>query len=206
MRHTFPREFYIKKGSVKVADKQSDAVAYLWTVTRKGALPGDTGHKRYGATIFFGKQAKPVSDFYYVTEAARNKAVETAFANNRAHKARKAEQVAKRKAWVPSYKVGDVFRTSWGYEQTNVEFFEVTEVRGKHLILRQIAATTEQNGPFSGRCRPLPGQFLKPRFEGDDQGIPIRRLAQEHGVKIDDVRTAWLVKDLTATHHYSWGH
>ena len=34
-------------------------------------------------------------------------------------------------------KVGDVFSMSWGYEQTNVDFFRVKELRGKKQVVLQ---------------------------------------------------------------------
>lgn len=44
------REFYIPKGAVKVADKQSDAVAYLYS----------TPAGQPAVRVFYGKQSKPV--------------------------------------------------------------------------------------------------------------------------------------------------
>ena len=64
MRHLpFTRESWIPKGATKVADKMSDAVAYLYT----------TAAGKPGAAIFFGKQNKPVSKYYY-RDAARREA------------------------------------------------------------------------------------------------------------------------------------
>ena len=184
MRHTFPREFYIPEGSIKVTDKQSDAVAYL-SINKSG---------KPRAVIFVGKQNKPISNYYYRSEESREAAVKTAFENNQARKARMAERRTARTDWVPTYRVGDIFHTSWGYDQTNVEYFELVEVRGKHGVFRELAQAREATGWLQGNCVPLPGDYAKPRFAGDEQGTPIRRLLQEHGIKIDDVRTAWLVK------------
>lgn len=177
------RESYIPEGSTKVTDKQSDAVAYLWTSTRSGKV---------GATIFVGKQNKPLANYVYRDEARRAQAIAEAFESRRKTLAFKTDLRAKRKAWVPTYKVGDVFRTCWGYDQTNVEYFELVEIHGKHGIFRELEQERTETGWMQGSCVPLPGQYAKPRFEGDDQGKPIRRLLQEHGIKIDDVRTAWL--------------
>jgi hypothetical protein len=180
-RFKMPREFYIPKNATKIADKLSDAVAYV-RINDKS---------RPQAVIFFGKQAKPVSNYWYRSEEARNAAVASAFESRRKSLAFKAERKAKRVAWVPDYKVGDILRTSWGYDQTNVEYFEITEIKGKYATLREIAAESTETGWMTGRCAPLPGEFLEPRFKDDDQGLPIRRLMQEHGIKICDVRTAF---------------
>lgn len=179
MRLNMPREFYIPKNyTAKVCDKNSDAIAYLWTA-RNG---------KPGAAIFYGKQAKPISNYYYRDEARRQAAVTIAFESRRKSLAFKSDLRAKRKAWVPTYKVGDIFRTCWGYEQTNVEYFEIVEIKGKHAILRELAQERVDTGWLQGKCVPLPGKYC---------GDPIRRLMQEHGIKISDVRTAWLVKTKT---------
>jgi hypothetical protein len=202
VRFKFTREFYIPKGATKVADKLSDAVAYL---TMAGTRPC--------ATIFFGKQAKPISNYSYRDETRRATAVSLAFESRRKSLAFKTEQRAKRVAFVPTYKVGDLFRTSWGYDQTNVEYFEVIEAKGKYVTVREIAQKTVQTGHDQGKCVPLPGQFLKPRYEGDDRGLPLRRLAQQGGIKIDDVRSASFCKPemisgvpVYSPAYYSWGH
>lgn len=173
-RITFPREFYIPAGAMKVADKHSDAVAYLST-NRAG---------RPRATVFFGKQAKPIGDFNFKDEARREKYVTFQFEARRERQKRTAARHAERKAWVPTYKVGDIFRTCWGYDQTNVEFFEIVSMTGKFCVVREIAQEVEATGSMQGRCGPVPGEFV---------GKPMRRMMQQRGIKIDQVRTAWLM-------------
>ncbi|HQT47644.1 MAG TPA: hypothetical protein PLY97_10525, partial [Acidocella sp.] len=74
------REFYIPFGAIKVSDKNSDAVAYVFT-NIKG---------KPAAMLFVGKQSKPLWHYYYATEARREAAIIDAFANRRAILARKA--------------------------------------------------------------------------------------------------------------------
>jgi hypothetical protein len=40
------------------------------------------------------------------------------------------------------FKLGDVLVNSWGYEQTNVDFYQVVEVTGKSVVLREIGSET----------------------------------------------------------------
>mgnify|MGYP002857244916 CR=1 FL=1 len=40
-------------------------------------------------------------------------------------------------------KVGDIFYTSWGYDQTNTEFYEVVNVRGSRIDLKEIGYTVD---------------------------------------------------------------
>ena len=205
-RLKFTRDFYIPKGSTKVTDKQSDAVAYLYSCKGKNA-------GKVGAAVFYGKQAAPIFNYIYRDEARRTADVTRAFEGRRSWLASKAERKAKRTEWVRDYKVGELLKTHWGYDQTNVEYFEVTEVKGKHLILREIAQESISTGYDQGKCVPMPGMYLTPRFEGDDRGKPLRKLAREGGVRICDVRWASRTKPKLVAgvpvyepQYYSWGH
>ncbi len=185
MRHlsSRQREFYIPKGATKVSDKLSDAVAYVYA--NKAGKPA--------ALVFSGRAFKPAWQFYFRDEAAREKRVREFFENVRAAAGRVAARRASRKAFVHSVQVGDIFVTCWGYDQTNREAFEVIAVRGKHATLREIAMASETSGQ-ADRIVPQSGAFLSPRYEGDDQGVPIRRLIQEGyqgqaHIRIDECRS-----------------
>lgn len=48
-------------------------------------------------------------------------------------------------------KVGDIFYMSWGYEQTNVDFFRVKALRGKtQVVLQEVNLEMTQNEYVSG--------------------------------------------------------
>lgn len=194
-RYTATR--YIPAGAVKVADKASDAVAYIYTSARGTPC----------AIIYFGKQSKAVGHHSYRSDAERAKSVTRYFDSRRAHDARIAESRAKDSAAGPGLAVGDIVNTCWGYDQTNREFFEVVGVSGKMVTLREIAcAATETGGPQE-RVAPQSGAF---------KGEPIRRLARDGRVKIDDVRYAskWNtaivagvpVGPALSITGYGWGH
>jgi hypothetical protein len=183
MRFKLPREAFIPKGAIKVSDKRSDAVAYLCTNSK--------GKPR--ATVFFGKQAKPVADYWFADEARREKRVRELFESRQAHDARITGNRTEAQSFQHNVQVGDIFTTCWGYDQTNREAFEVIEVRGKHAVLREIAMACETRGP-ADKVVPQSGAFLSPRHDGDDQGLPIRRLIQrgynnEPHIKIDECRS-----------------
>jgi hypothetical protein len=40
----------------------------------------------------------------------------------------------------PQAKVGDILYTSWGYDQTNVDFYQVVRVKGSAVYVREIGA------------------------------------------------------------------
>ena len=171
---------YIPKNAVKVADKLSDAVAYL-SVNKDG---------KPVAVIYFGKQSKAYSHFRYANEDRRTLAVTEAFKARRDALDYKAKRHTERTGWVCDYKVGEILSTCWGYDQTNREYYEVVEVRGKHVMLRELAQERTSEGWLCGKCVPLPGHYVSPRYDGDERGQPMRRLAQQHGVRISSCQWA----------------
>lgn len=51
--------------------------------------------------------------------------------------------------------VGDILYSSWGWEQTNIDFYQVVGLRGKHtLILRELAAASGEDSHMTGLKRP----------------------------------------------------
>lgn len=59
-------------------------------------------------------------------------------------------------------KVGDIFESTWGYDQTNVDYYEVVGLTGASVKVRQIASTTARDtGLWAQRyVKPVPGQFI----------------------------------------------
>lgn len=144
--------------------KATDSEAFLYD-SRNGAP---------AVALFIGAAQKP-KRFVFRNEAHRARYIADAFAQARAHKERADYQ--------PDYKPGDLLRTCWGYDQTNVEWFEVIEAKGKHVVLREVAQERTATGSdWSGSCVPLRGSYI---------GEPIRRMASAHGIKIDNVRRAY---------------
>lgn len=58
--------------------------------------------------------------------------------------------------------VGDILFSSWGYDQTNVDFYEVVRVpSARSAVVRQIKQeTTENSSSMSGVTVPKPGEFV----------------------------------------------
>jgi hypothetical protein len=149
---------YIPAGSARVADKRSDAVAYLYLDKRGKPC----------AIIYYGAQSKPVGHHGYRSESAREAGVRSYFESRQAADMAKAEYKAKRLA--PNrLTVGDILVSSWGYDQTNVDFYEVTKVAGQYVIIRSIQSAVDHTSDMTARCVPQSGQFV---------GDPMRKLVQ----------------------------
>jgi hypothetical protein len=76
----------------------------------------------------------------------------------------------KRKDMVNPYKVGDLLYSSWGYDQTNVDFYQVTKVGDKSVWVKPIAGESVPNtsGHDSVNVRPL-----KDKFAGEEIYKPL---------------------------------
>lgn len=61
---------------------------------------------------------------------------------------------------------GDLYRTSWGYDQTNVEYFEVVKRTPGTVTLRRIAARMgrEEWGENPRSVYPAPGSYIRDRL------------------------------------------
>jgi len=58
-------------------------------------------------------------------------------------------------------KVGDVFYDSWGYDQTNIDYYQVVGLKGTtQVVLRAIRAEAKQTGWLQSDVRPLKDQFI----------------------------------------------
>lgn len=79
---------------------------------------------------------------------------------------RKAKRAAERAAAKESVKEGDIFVASWGWEQTNVDAYQVVAKKGATVTLREIALETIEGseGFMSDRVRPVLNHFIGEAF------------------------------------------
>ncbi|EDY9127136.1 hypothetical protein VJ309_004963 [Salmonella enterica] len=99
--------------------------------------------------------------------------------------------------------IGDIFHTCWGYEQTNVEFYQVTGLRGtKTVELREIARRiVEETSWCSADVCAVKDSFI------DDEIFKRRvRVNGSHvAVRFNDVTDAYRAEPDKRL-HCSWGY
>jgi hypothetical protein len=92
--------------------------------------------------------------------------------------------------------VGDILYTNWGYDQTNVEFYQVTRVLPASVGLRRIGAEYIESGFMCGQTTPVKDKFISDMDFGDKEIVRRFRLSSEgYAVNIDTsgyIRSAWL--------------
>jgi hypothetical protein len=93
----------------------------------------------------------------------------------------------------------DILYATWGWEQTNVDFYQVTKVTAGFVTLQKLQTdTTYDSASMTGTTRGLPDQYIV----GEK---PFRRKVYPHGsVRINSYTYAYLW-DGTAkrTSHYA---
>ena len=96
---------------------------------------------------------------------------------------RKAQRAAARVAAVESVKEGDLFVASWGWEQTNVDAYQVVAKKGATVTLREVALRTidGSEGFMCDRVVPVKDAFIGGEFK--------KRITGRY-INIDDVRSA----------------
>lgn len=159
MKAKLPREFYTShikgKRDYRVI-KRANVEAYLYTNDKD----------RPAMMVFIGRAQKPYSHYHYLTENDRqdklNKIVEAQNKHKRELKKRRQDQIKE-----STLQVGDILCSTWGYNMTIVDFYQVVEIIGKRTIsARPIATKDEDTGYMSGYSMPVKDRFtgLKERY------------------------------------------
>ena len=166
MRMLFPRESYYPKDAVVVDCNGTDAAVFVYD---------DANGKLYGIG-FHGKAQKPDWHFQFLSTEQRDKRVHD-FIEGRKGRAELMAQHKAERTKDRNLKLGDVLRASWGYDQTNIDFYEVTALVGKQSVeIREIGQAIINDSSMTGTCRPRPGNYV---------GSPMtRRVTHGDSVKI----------------------
>lgn len=60
--------------------------------------------------------------------------------------------------------INDILYSSWGYEQTNIDYYQVVRKTAKKLWVRKLKSTRTETGFMSGPCVPHPNEFISQEF------------------------------------------
>jgi hypothetical protein len=118
---------------------------------------------------------------------------------------RLAEKAKARSEFVNPYKVGDILYGSWGYDQTNVDFFQILEVGNRSLKIRKIASRSlETTSWCSEYVEPVKDSFIKDEVHRVNLVISLCGNNVCHSIK--SPVHGGLYKHEGRPHHSSWGH
>lgn len=111
------------------------------------------------AIAFWGSAGRPLWHYRFRDEADRAERLRQFFKGLAENAAYKEKRVAERKAAPRGLEVGDILVSSWGYDQTNVDYYEVTKLIGaRNVEIRPIGGESD-GGYDRGQCVPVPGKF-----------------------------------------------
>lgn len=154
---------------------------------------------------------KPFIYSLYVSEESRDKAVENIIANAKSNEAEKKKRAAEKKK-APEFEVGDIFATSWGYDETHYTFFECVEKPSPHFGIFKVIGreVVEEGSGCHWKVKPVPGS--EPAVNWKFKGKPVRRkvINSESGpyVNFDSVMSyarKWDGERTYSETHPMWG-
>lgn len=143
----------MNKNRLRVDAKDLSCVVYLGT--NKNGFPTAIGYR--------GRRSKPTFAHAFENVEQRAKYVQEFFKSNY-----KGTKVFKRSLEVDD----DVLVSSWGYDQTNVDYYKVIELVGKSSVkVVEIGSVKEydRNGD-SGTCYPVVDKIIGSPFKKRDGG------------------------------------
>ena len=126
--------------------------------------------KPYGIA-FQGKAGKPLWYNYFRNPSSRDQKIKITISNRKGGIKDKLRKLQEKKEFTHNVQIGDIFVSSWGYDQTNVDFYQVTKVMGKQIAVRPID-NKEQGSSSHGTVRVVPN---KNRFTGSEEKHIIRQ-------------------------------
>jgi len=157
MKWKMTREFYIPKGAKKIKlQPYKDLGLEVYVSDWK---PGD-GLVAMG---FHGKAQKP--DFYvrFRNKKDQMKKIDQ-FVQSRINHLEDLKKRKEARKEPHTFPVGTIFYNSWGYDQTNVDFYQVESVTKHTVKLRAIGKSTESESGNYNYVLPVPDSFYGESF------------------------------------------
>lgn len=176
-RATVTRGDFIPIGATRVVRAGVKAEAFTYT-----------NPQRHPAAMgFSGRRQRPGFHQCYASHQRRSRMLEAWFDEMAKDEERRAARNRPH-----DLKMGDILVASWGYNQTNVDFYEVRGVIGRNTVeLMQIEYRVDHGHPGSGGAMcdhvlPCPGAGMSGRFRAR-----VNMTCGAPRVKINSVAYAW---------------
>lgn len=152
--------------------------------------------------VWKGKQKNPFNHYRYQNEDRRNTKISEMKDSSDKREEYKAQKSAEKKAFKPEINIGDIYVSSWGYDQTNVNFYQVVGKKGKcTAIIKEIASVMVEGSAHSGMsCNvvAVKDSFLNEEDEGMEKRVG------KYGISMASYSSAskWDGSEM----YKSWGH
>jgi len=150
--------------------KQSDDRTYeweCWTII-EGRMSNGKPTLRITRTNSKARFPKPKVNCYYHSDERRAQALEyfkASYTKQVERRAQRAQERREARNQPHTLEVGQCLYASWGYDQTNIDYYQVTRVSRRSVWFRQIdGRILESNGYMSSTVQPT-----KDSFRGEEQ-------------------------------------
>jgi len=141
---------YIPQNATQRPHPDGLGIVYLYS-TSKG-LPA--------AVAYAGKQSKAAWHYSFQCDPAREQRIQEWFRSLESWRQAKAERATER-TLPHSLNAGDIISNSWGYDQTNVDWYQVTRTSANFVWLRAIGSDVTETGFMCGNSSPRRDCFLE---------------------------------------------
>jgi hypothetical protein len=160
---TIPR--YIPQGAEKLEHPDDLGTVYLYGPEKRCAIAykGQGGRASWNYS-FKGREGaeKYASDWFDSLTSWQERQTQWRAEANKPH----------------TLKVGDVIYNSWGYDQTNIDWYQVVRVSEHFVWLRRIGANVKETSFMAGPTIPKPNQFV------GEEVTQHKATTNEHGTHI----------------------
>jgi len=134
------------------------------------------------AVAYAGKQNKPLWYNSFRDDAKLVTFIQKTIDERKRHLEFKRQKAEERKQFQHGFQVGDILYSSWGYDQTQVDFYQVTQVLGKSIVLREIGSKVVKDEGSAIYLSAVPNSFIGP---------PMKKIPNQYGgVKINSSQSA----------------
>jgi hypothetical protein len=127
--------------------------ATVYTYTSKDNKPA--------AIAYIGSSSKKHWHYRFMNDAQRTAKIAELLENMKTQEEFKNARKAEKATFKHGFKVGEFLYSSWGYDQTNVEYYQITATTAKTVTFREVKQQGEYNGhAMTGTCSPVANDFL----------------------------------------------
>jgi len=159
------------QGRTKIVAKDLSCVVYVY----------ESSLGRPCAVGYRGRAKKPAFNSYYAHDARRVEAV-SSFIDGC------MERNTSYKADARNLEVGDVLNSTWGYGQTNQDYYLVTKLVGKSMVeICEIGKIKTHDDIDTGDCWPNPSDIV---------GEPMRKVANGDSVRVYSFSSAYKLEPI----------
>jgi hypothetical protein len=124
------------------------------------------------AVAYRGRSSSRAWHYRFPSEERRTQVIDDFFADiTRRRQARAAERDRNTVKAAAFFAVGDIVVNTWGYDQTNVDFYKVKRVTNRFVDLVRIAADITETGFMSGHSTPDPEKEITEDYAARSNGL-----------------------------------